>query len=51
MAFPENPDQHWLSSKAVAVAAVLSGRSEDMVIGRARMRLYAALNNATRKSI
>lgn len=45
MAFPENPDQYFLSSRAVALAAGLSGRYKDMAIGRARMLLYAALNN------
>jgi len=44
---PESDIELGVSSEAVAIAADLLGRYKDMALGRARMQLYAALNNRT----
>lgn len=44
---PESDAELGVSSEAVAIAADLLGRYKDMALGRARMQLYAALNDRT----
>ncbi|RYF23704.1 MAG: hypothetical protein EOO77_01585 [Oxalobacteraceae bacterium] len=44
---PDSDAELGPSTEAVAIATDLIGRYEDMALGRARMQLYAALNDRT----
>lgn len=44
---PDSDAELGPSTEAVAIAADLIGRYEDMALGRARMQLYAALHDRT----